>query len=290
MIAVVIKRALKRSDALINFVRSTQSLHYKVAGLVRPNIEIARKLAAFTPNSGGSLRAKSFLALQGAEQSFPLLAKLIGTTSDQPLISPVAISTLATTGDNTKELAALLDFYGSDKSMRHDYHLLYGAVLSPRRHERLRLLEVGLGSNNSDVVSTMGKSGKPGASLRAFRDFLPNAEIFGADIDRRILFSDDRIRTFHVDQTNMSSFDELERQLIPGSLDLVIDDGLHSPNANIATLIFALHSLKSSGTFIVEDIACESIPIWQTVAALLVGYQPTLIQAPKALMFMAVKP
>jgi len=29
----------------------------------------------------------------------------------------------------------------------------------------------------------MGKFGKPGASLRAFSQYFPNSEIFGADID-----------------------------------------------------------------------------------------------------------
>ena len=39
----------------------------------------------------------------------------------------------------------------------------------------------------------MGTEGKPGASLRAFRDFCMNAEVIWADIDKRILFKEDRI-------------------------------------------------------------------------------------------------
>jgi hypothetical protein len=112
-------------------------------------------------------------------------------------------------------------------------------TLAPKRNERLRLLEIGLGTNNPDVVSTMGASGKPGASLRAFRDFLPNARVFGADIDGRILFEEERILTYYVDQTRSISFDELADKLGNEGFDLVIDDGLHSPNANIATMIFA---------------------------------------------------
>ncbi len=157
------------------------------------------------------------------------------------------------------------------------------------RNEALRILEIGLGTNNGDVVSTMGATGKPGASLRAFRDFLPNAAIFGADIDRRVLFMEERIETFHVDQTQRRSFHQLADAL--GPLDLVIDDGLHSPNANIATMIFALEALKPLGTFIVEDIAAASIPVWQTIAALLpIDYRPTLIQAAKSFVFMIQKP
>jgi hypothetical protein len=90
-----------------------------------------------------------------------------------------------------------------------------------------------------------------------------NAQVFGADIDRRILFDEDRIRTYYVDQTRFSSFDELYSNLADGMFDLVIDDGLHSPNANIATMLFALKILRPSGFFVVEDIISSSMPIWQ---------------------------
>ena len=82
-------------------------------------------------------------------------------------------------------------------------------MLTPRE-EISNLLEIGLGSNNTDLVSSMGKEGKPGASLRAFRDFCINAEVIGADIDKRILFKEDRIKTFYVDQTNNSSLDNFK--------------------------------------------------------------------------------
>jgi hypothetical protein len=114
----------------------------------------------------------------------------------------------------------------------------------------------------------MGENGIPGASLRALRDFLPNARIFGADIDEPILFKEDRIKTYYVDQTQPASFNDLSLRLGSDGFDLVIDDGLHAPNANIATLAFALHILKPNGWFVVEDIKRESLPIWETVSAL----------------------
>jgi hypothetical protein len=52
-------------------------------------------------------------------------------------------------------------------------------------------------------------------------------------------------------------------------LDLIIDDGLHSPDANIATLLFGLSRVRSGGWVVVEDIAIEAQPIWEVVAALL---------------------
>jgi SAM-dependent methyltransferase len=136
----------------------------------------------------------------------------------------------------------------------------------------------------------MGASGKPGDSLRAFRDFCPNAQIFGADIDRRVLFEEDRIRTYYVDQTQCISFDELYPNLAGNLFDLVIDDGLHSPNANLATILFALRILKSSGFFVVEDIHPDSLTVWQFVAAVLPkSYRPTIVQAKNGFLFMVKK-
>jgi hypothetical protein len=63
-------------------------------------------------------------------------------------------------------------------------------------------------------------------------------------------------------------------------------DGLHSPNANIATMLFALRILKPSGWFIVEDIDYPSVPIWQVVATLIPNYSPKLIEAKGGLLFM----
>jgi hypothetical protein len=173
----------------------------------------------------------------------------------------------------------------------HDYHLVYAALLSSRRSDPLRLLEIGIGTNNPRILSHMGVWAKPGASLRAFRDFCPNAQVFGADIDKNILFEEDRIHTYYVDQTRLDSFDELYSHISDGMFDLVIDDGLHSPLANLSTMLFALKILKPSGVFIVEDITSSKIALWQTVAAILPpNYSPKLIQGKFRLLFMMQKP
>jgi hypothetical protein len=98
--------------------------------------------------------------------------------------------------------------------------------------------------------------------------------IFGADIDKRILFHDERIETFFVDQTDSATFSKLEKS-IPSNLDLVIDDGLHAPNANLETLKFGLKKIKIGAWVVVEDIAGEAVPLWQVVSALLPSnYEP----------------
>ena len=86
---------------------------------------------------------------------------------------------------------------GSDKGRgRHNYTTIYSALFGKLRDEPLRIFELGLGTNNPHLPSSMGSLGRPGASLRGWRDLFPNAMIFGADVDRDILFA----RTGHVDQ------------------------------------------------------------------------------------------
>ena len=145
----------------------------------------------------------------------------------------------------------------------HNYHLLYASLLK-RKESITKILEIGLGTNNEDIIGNMGKFGVPGASLRSFKEFCPNAKIFGADIDKRVLFQEPRIKTYYVDQTSSSSLKELGKKIGRG-FDLIIDDGLHL-HANLEVLLFGT---KLSKGFIIEDIEKASVPIWQLVSSIL---------------------
>jgi hypothetical protein len=91
------------------------------------------------------------------------------------------------------------------------------------------------------------------------------------------LFEEERIKTFYVDQTDQKTLHALG-EIIEDSFDLIIDDGLHSPNANLAVLLFGIKKLKPNGWLVIEDIKPKSIPVWQIIAALFpLNYQPFLI-------------
>lgn len=170
---------------------------------------------------------------------------------------------------DSNELAELFKYHGSDKSTTHDYYLAYAAILKDKKDQPINILEIGLGTNNADILSNMGVNGCPGASLRAFRDMYKKANIFGADIDKRILFSEERITTYFVDQTNMATFNELKCNLGSILFDLIIDDGLHNSQANLNTTIFALDLLKNDGVFVIEDIGSSDFKYYQIVEAIL---------------------
>ena len=75
------------------------------------------------------------------------------------------------------------DRYGCDKSLNHSYHFIYGTIMYLIGNVS-SMLEIGLGTTNRDVVSHIGKNLVAGASLWASRDFLPNAIIYGSDVDK----------------------------------------------------------------------------------------------------------
>jgi SAM-dependent methyltransferase len=152
--------------------------------------------------------------------------------------------------------------FGSDKAW-NGYTPLYSALFQERCNEPLRILELGLGSNNPEVLSNMGVFGAPGASLRGWRQIFPHAQVYGADIDRRILFEENRIKTFYCNQLDPVAIHDLwsNPELREGA-DIIIEDGLHTLEANISFLEESLKHLRPGGTYVTEDIAWGDIDEW----------------------------
>jgi SAM-dependent methyltransferase len=97
-----------------------------------------------------------------------------------------------------------------------------------------------------------------GASLYGWREFFPNSEIFGADIDTDILFNADRIKTFYCDQTKPEIIKAMwEEPVLEDNFDIIIDDGLHTFDANVCFLENSIHKLNPGGYFIIEDIVID---------------------------------
>jgi hypothetical protein len=134
----------------------------------------------------------------------------------------------------------------------------------------------------------MGINGKPGASLRAFRDFIPNAYCYGGDIDKNILFSEDRILTAYVDQLKPDTFEEMAKEFnLNKKFNLIIDDGLHSTECNLNTLIWSLGVVERGGFIVIEDIPQGSIVVWKIVYNLLHGdeYSAYIVKCKNAVCF-----
>ena len=163
---------------------------------------------------------------------------------------------------STFDLAHLFAIRGSDKD-RNGYSSLYAALLTPLRRARVSVLEIGIGTMipgaNSSMKGYMSDAYRPGASLRAWRDFFPLGDIHGMDVQPDCLFTEERITTHLCNSTDAASC-VTWRLAHPGlTFDVVIDDGSHWEQDQLATLknLFAL--VKPGGYYVIEDVVPNSL-------------------------------
>ncbi len=166
--------------------------------------------------------------------------------------------------DITSLLSSLCDKYGSDKGSAdlsvgpyhwpsHTYADYYSVLFAHARDSICNVFECGIGN------SKMGEQYKPGASLRVWRDYFPHAKVVGADIVEENLFTDDRINTYYVDQTDPGSVRKLWDLVDVESFDLMIDDGLHTYEAGICFFENSIQKLSEEGIYVIEDVMPENL-------------------------------
>ncbi len=166
------------------------------------------------------------------------------------------------------DLCFIMHFYGSDKGHpmgegHHSYTHYYHEVFKTVRNDTVRIFELGLGTNNLDFPSNMGVDGKPGASLRGWKQYFANGSVFGADIDGGILFQEDRIKTYQCDQNDGNSVRALWAQPdLQEEFDIIIEDGLHIFDSNVHFFENSCHKLKPGGVFIIEDVMYYTLGQW----------------------------
>ena len=227
------------------------------------------------------------MTIQSINQVIPSLSEF-AKLSDENVEFKKKITGFLDKENYKEKLGDLFNLHGSDKASVHNYYLIYSSIINELENPS-KIFEIGLGTNNIDVVSTMGKNGKPGASLRAFRDYTNDLHVYGADFDQRILFEENRIKTFFVDQTNSKTFLDLS-QKIDSNFDLMIDDGLHSPNANLNSLFFFRNKVRKGGYIVIEDINPLTEKLWLTVSALMEKeFKSAFVKTKRAYVFVLQK-
>ena len=236
-------------------------------------INFLNYLESFMPAGAGSINGERTeltdiglkLSLINAEKFIPSLIEFNKTIGlDSIVIKQMDVSVPVTkTGEAFNKNK-------SDKAGPiHRYDLVYEPIFEELGfNNSLNILEIGLGTNNFSFVSHVARNGRPGASLFAYKELFPNAQIFGADIDRGILFEEERIKTSFVDQLVLSSFQEMHDDFNKPEYDLLIEDGLHSITASLNTLIFGLQTVKKGGFIVLEDLYNPN-QVWNSLTTLL---------------------
>jgi hypothetical protein len=154
------------------------------------------------------------------------------------------------------DLFELVEKYGTDKTLS-GYTSTYNNLFTPIKDKVTSVLEIGLGTLDPTIPSTFAGNVslhnhyKQGGSLRVWKDFFPNADVYGIDIAKDCMFDEDRIKTFLFDSAVKDYCDYYLNGL---EFDVIIDDGNHDPKYQIQTLRNLLPKVKENGIYVIEDL------------------------------------
>ena len=153
----------------------------------------------------------------------------------------------------TTELCNIMSKHGSDKALGwHNYTLVYHDLFKGIRDKEINFFELGIGTINS------------GASLRGWKEYFEKANIYGADILHEALFTEHRIQTFQCDQLDSQSIKKLWGNFKKVEFDVILEDGLHTYDANIHFFENSFMKVKKEGYYIIEDVVVSEIHRYET--------------------------
>ena len=124
---------------------------------------------------------------------------------------------------------------GTDK-FDHKYCDFYESLFSKLKYEPIKLLEIGI---------------LDGKSLEMWKEYFPNAIVYGADIINKKHYAKDRILIEECDQENPEQLKNLFKDEI---FDIIVDDGGHTMKQQQITFINLFPRLKTKGMYILEDL------------------------------------
>jgi len=144
--------------------------------------------------------------------------------------------------------------YGTDKceKIKHPFTHFYYDLVNPQSRAFRKVLQIGIEMKRHPPFNTTG------ASLYMWRDFLPLAQVYGADPNPRAMFSDERIKTVLCNPAKNNDLTKLIQET-GSNIDLVISDSSHDPQDQLATCLIAMPLLKSDVIYIIEDVADLSL-------------------------------
>lgn len=204
--------------------------------------------------SGQSTAKKTVRRLVG-EKGWQVLRRVRRKLAPPPPALVKAPTGLAAISD---DLCKLAEHFKTDKWGIHRYAQHYQRHLQHLKNDSMNLLEIGVGGYN--------RAGQGGASLRMWKHFFPNAQIFGMDIQDKSFVDEDRITTFVGDQSDPASLTTIAEKI--GTLDVIIDDGSHRSPHVITTFETLFPLLRDGGIYAVEDTQSSYWPEWQGSADL----------------------
>ena len=136
--------------------------------------------------------------------------------------------------------------HGTDKVGHHHYQYVYGQLLGPIRFNQMKFLEIGLGC---------GMPYGPGRSIPVWKEFLPNAIVSVLEYNETCArpFEDKVDHLYVGDQRDVNFMKSIGAK--GGPYDIVVDDGGHSREMQINSLVALWPYIKKNGgIYVIEDI------------------------------------
>lgn len=147
------------------------------------------------------------------------------------------------------QLEELFTQYGTDKGI-WGYTPAYEKFLGANRLDVKNVLEIGI-CGYRDIPNNV-----VGASLFAWRDYFPKAEVHGIDNDMRFIFNDQiRIRTSWADAYQPDSLANALQVFGVPYYDFICDDAVHDPLPQMQLAHALWPFLKPGGVYAIEE-AC----------------------------------
>lgn len=125
---------------------------------------------------------------------------------------------------------------------RHPYTSVYNLIFSSLRFKKIKISEIG-------ILDSM--------SMQCWREYFPNAELFGFDYDEKFLSQGKNLGLENTiyEYINVKSIESVENSLSKyGKYDIIIEDSTHEFDDQIRVCKIAHKYLNTGGILIIEDI------------------------------------
>jgi hypothetical protein len=145
------------------------------------------------------------------------------------------------------EITEILKKYDTDKELFHHYGVVYEELFKRfKRRDKLNILEVGT---------------QKGGSLLAWKEYFPNANVFGVDIV-------DVVPEEYRKDTVTRVIADIKDVKFDLNFDIIIDDGSHYLGDIVYVISQYIVKLRKSGMIIIEDVREPNL-LYKVIANLL---------------------
>lgn len=137
-----------------------------------------------------------------------------------------------------RDMCDLFHYWGTDKSTVHSYCDVYSEICRPFRQTTFPILELGVHT---------------GVSLLAWRDYFPNSQIHGIDINPAAMIKDqERITTHCIDTCDPHTLSAFAAR--HGPFQMIVDDASHVLVDMLQAYAVLGSFLTDDGIYVIEDV------------------------------------